>query len=272
MREEHAILDGITLPFDDKFWDEFFPPNGWNCRCNVVQVNKDRYEATNESEAIARGRAATYKPNADGVNKAAIFRFNPGKEQRIFPNKHPYFPKGCGDCGLQQYAIGKGNATCKACVLLQKMKRKEITSNISTFIKKQPKIEYTNNAFNGKTAYVWTSALIGEINTHMKQINKLVKTYDILNHLDRYLDENAELIKEDNYHNTLSKKSPTLEIQVLQSKYKGDLACRKNETIQLVFVKKQERGKEFWRLNFVRSWKSDKEYEQWAMNKKRQRK
>ena len=106
----------------------------------------------------------------------------------------------------------------------------------------------------------------------MKQINKLVKTYDILNHLDRYLDENAELIKEDNYHNTFSKKKTTLEIQVLQSKYKGDLACRKNETIQLVFVKKQERGKEFWRLNFVRSWKSDKEYEQWAMNKKRQRK
>jgi uncharacterized protein with gpF-like domain len=22
VREEHAILDGITLPFDDKFWDE----------------------------------------------------------------------------------------------------------------------------------------------------------------------------------------------------------------------------------------------------------
>ena len=126
MREEHAILDGITLPFDDKFWDEFFPPNGWSCRCETIQVSKKRYEPSNPSEALARGRAATYKPNADGVNKAAIFRFNPGKEQRIFPKKHPYFPKGCGDCGLQQYAIGKGNATCKACVLLQKMKRKEI--------------------------------------------------------------------------------------------------------------------------------------------------
>ena len=119
VREEHAILDGITLPFDDKFWDEFFPPNGWNCRCEAIQVSKKRYEPSNPSEALARGRAATYKPNADGVNKAAIFRFNPGKEQRIFPKKHPYFPKGCGDCGLNQYATGKRKmAMCFACEAL----------------------------------------------------------------------------------------------------------------------------------------------------------
>lgn len=91
MREEHAILDGITLPFDDKFWNEFFPPNGWNCRCEAIQVSKKRYEPSNLSEALARGHAATYKPNADGVNKAAIFRFNPGKEHIIFMDKHPYF-------------------------------------------------------------------------------------------------------------------------------------------------------------------------------------
>ena len=115
VREEHAILDGITLPFDDKFWDEFFPPNGWNCRCEAIQVSKKRYEPSNPSEALARGRAATYKPNADGVNKAAIFRFNLGKEQLIFPKKHPYFPKGCGDCGLNQYAIGKNKPQCTAC-------------------------------------------------------------------------------------------------------------------------------------------------------------
>lgn len=125
VREEHRILDRITLPVSSDFWNEYFPPNGWNCRCNVVQVNKDRYEPTNESEAIARGRSATYKPNADGVNKAAIFRFNPGKEQRIFPKKHPYFPKGCGDCGLNQYTIGKGKPQCTACREIQKLAKKE---------------------------------------------------------------------------------------------------------------------------------------------------
>lgn len=91
VREEHAILDGITLPMDDPFWDEYYVPLGWNCRCQVVQVSKKRYEPSNSAEALARGRAATYKPNADGVNKAAIFRFNPGKEHIIFMDKHPYF-------------------------------------------------------------------------------------------------------------------------------------------------------------------------------------
>ena len=33
VREDHRPLHDITLPFDDPFWAEYFPPNGWNCRC-----------------------------------------------------------------------------------------------------------------------------------------------------------------------------------------------------------------------------------------------
>lgn len=76
---------------DDPFWKEFFPPNGWNCRCEAIQVSKKRYDPSNPSEALARGRSATYKPNAEGQNKAAIFCFNPGLEHIIFMNRHPYF-------------------------------------------------------------------------------------------------------------------------------------------------------------------------------------
>lgn len=141
VREEHAILDGITLPMDDPFWDEYYVPLGWNCRCQVVQVSKKRYEPSNPSEALARGRAATYKPNADGVNKAAIFRFNPGKEQRIFPKKHPYFPKGCGDCGLNQYAVGKGKPQCAVCNAF-----KDINESFNEFRKLSK--EYTLTRFD----------------------------------------------------------------------------------------------------------------------------
>ena len=33
VRPEHQALDGITLPLSDPFWNKYYPPNGWNCRC-----------------------------------------------------------------------------------------------------------------------------------------------------------------------------------------------------------------------------------------------
>ena len=85
VREEHAALDGTTLPPSDPFWNHYLPPNGWNCRCTTVQVRKGKYPRSDSKEAIARGQACTAKP------KQQIFRFNPGKQEKIFPPKHPYF-------------------------------------------------------------------------------------------------------------------------------------------------------------------------------------
>lgn len=62
-----------------------------NCRCTAVQVNPRRYPESDPEEALQRGRAATFQPNANGQNKAAIFRFNAGKNKIIFSCKHPYF-------------------------------------------------------------------------------------------------------------------------------------------------------------------------------------
>ena len=38
VRPTHAALDGITLPKEDKFWERFYPPNGWNCRCQAIPL------------------------------------------------------------------------------------------------------------------------------------------------------------------------------------------------------------------------------------------
>ena len=37
-REEHAALDGTILPKDDGFWLRFWPPNGYNCRCQAIPI------------------------------------------------------------------------------------------------------------------------------------------------------------------------------------------------------------------------------------------
>lgn len=84
VRAEHQALHNITLPPSDPFWSQFLPPNGWNCRCTVVQVRKNRYQISDSAKAVEIGEEITADP------KKQIFRFNPGKELKIYPDKHPY--------------------------------------------------------------------------------------------------------------------------------------------------------------------------------------
>lgn len=37
-RENHAAAEGTTLPKDDEFWQRMWPPNGYNCRCEVIPL------------------------------------------------------------------------------------------------------------------------------------------------------------------------------------------------------------------------------------------
>lgn len=57
-----------------------------------MQVRQGKYPRSDSAAAMAAGANCTAPP------KKQIFRFNPGKQEKIFPPKHPYFPKGCGDC------------------------------------------------------------------------------------------------------------------------------------------------------------------------------
>ena len=152
VREEHAALDGITLPPSDPFWNSYLPPNGWNCRCTTVQVRKGKYPQSNSEEAIARGQACTAKP------KQQIFRFNPGKQEKIFPPKHPYFPKGCGNCQYKRLSYDPSNPFCQACDAIAKclnkfgtieqirQRRKEIRKEAKKFAD----MDFFNEKFNKK--------------------------------------------------------------------------------------------------------------------------
>lgn len=110
VREEHALLDGITLPPSDPFWTKYYPPNGWNCRCTAVQVRRQKYPRTDPAEAMRRGEACL------DTAKKRVFEFNPGKELRLFPRRHPYLPKGCGDCTFRVgFAFNGKKTSCRTC-------------------------------------------------------------------------------------------------------------------------------------------------------------
>lgn len=96
VRDSHRAMEGTVLPVDDPFWNRYMPPNDFNCHCFTLQVRKGEYPVSDSEEAISNGEAATTKIGKDGTNKAEIFRFNSGKEMKVFPPGHPYTS---GDCG-----------------------------------------------------------------------------------------------------------------------------------------------------------------------------
>ena len=119
VRPTHAEMAGITLPASDPFWEDFYPPNGWGCRCSVVQVRKSKYPATDHEEAMARGESALE------LDKKGMFRFNAGMEQKTMPDYNPYTIKRCKDCdmnnGKMELVFVPENELCAACKLVREL-------------------------------------------------------------------------------------------------------------------------------------------------------
>lgn len=115
-------LHGVTLPVGHPFWDSHFPPNGWNCRCDVMQVRKSSHEATSE-DALSKCITALNTEQERQKTKREMFRFNPGKQKKVFPDYHPYSIKRCNDCDLAKgkmcMAFVPSNEACAGCQLLR---------------------------------------------------------------------------------------------------------------------------------------------------------
>lgn len=118
VRRTHRMLHNITLPIESPFWDKYFPPNGWNCRCTVVQVRKDKYPVSNEQEAMNLGSQATAGKYQE------MFMFNPGKRMTTFPAYNGYTLRKCNQCEVRPDKMKLAadipdNEVCRACRLLQ---------------------------------------------------------------------------------------------------------------------------------------------------------
>ncbi len=85
VRDAHSLLNGIVAPINSDFWKTHYPPNGWRCRCYVVQTAET---PTNEDKI----------PKLNDKDFPEEFRINVGITGQIFSEEnlkdskaHPYF-------------------------------------------------------------------------------------------------------------------------------------------------------------------------------------
>lgn len=74
-RPTHAALDGKAFSINDKFWDEWYPPNGFGCRCTT--------QGMSAIEAEARG--ITVENGSQMVNQSVVLPN--GQSQLLLPDK-----------------------------------------------------------------------------------------------------------------------------------------------------------------------------------------
>ena len=83
-RPEHAALHGKVFPADDPFWDHWYPPNGYNCRCTVHTLS----ESEMEREGLRPLKGSDWYGKPTALPNGAVVRlfpddgwdFNPGKQ------------------------------------------------------------------------------------------------------------------------------------------------------------------------------------------------
>lgn len=95
-RPRHRALSGRIFRYDDAFWQSFYPPNGWNCRCRVrtrsqrdmdnkglALSSSEGQMGTTEQLIDKKGNTRTvpsYKmPSGETFTADAGFGYNPGR-------------------------------------------------------------------------------------------------------------------------------------------------------------------------------------------------
>lgn len=86
-RPLHRAWHGTILPVDHEWWQTHFPPNGWNCRCTVMQLSEADLRRFGFSVSKAPPpagppraffRAGAAKPEAVPAGIDPGFGYNPG--------------------------------------------------------------------------------------------------------------------------------------------------------------------------------------------------
>ena len=108
VRSEHAKLDGKIFNLSDGEAMKLFPPNGYGCRCEMVQYNR-----TPKAGEVVSGKVAQEVLNADNANwSKSQFNINRGDLKQVFTKSQFYsdikgLPKKLNEMTFDKYDLKK---------------------------------------------------------------------------------------------------------------------------------------------------------------------
>lgn len=104
VRPTHKVLEGKIFSLDDKEAMDLFPPNGYGCRCEMVQ-----YLGSSKPESGNKLKAMMYQ--ADPKYKDSQFEINRGNLKQVFTKKQFYsdikkLPEKINEMTFDKYQLG----------------------------------------------------------------------------------------------------------------------------------------------------------------------
>ena len=254
VRPDHAALEGVCLPVDDPFWAIAYPPNGWNCRCRVLRVAKGSHPYSNSGEATEAFIEST-------SGKSELFRYNPGKEQRIFSDKHPYYSKrGIRHCAINADKLAANLDKNEECEVLRNLIKNQTLSQtektILDWAKKEKGLHEAPTTQTGKI--IMSRNVADRFLHHAKTKEEKALLTDIVRH-----NEKLTFLREDKLGDRKDMNDPK-DVKNIESKKKRGVLS------YTVYTLENERGK--WKIGFERTQLGEAPYYVFSMRKKKRSK
>jgi len=215
VRPEHAMLDRIKRPVDDKFWNNYFPPNGWNCRCTTLQSDD-----TDKTSLKGFTQPKTVPPE---------FMMNAGKDKIVFSDKHPYFKVAKQDENLAANNFNMPKPRMEMPKMPEPVKVNEFVpaKNVKEGKEKIKNIIESNSPIKVKNITFSPDLTIDSLNNRLKTIDSLFKEYNVTPVLNKEFETHIKLRSEGNYYGVVKTKTrESVKLYEINFGHKSDLKGR----------------------------------------------